>query len=270
MASPIFAPQNPIKKGAQPGMGPAFTLGETMFNTGKGLLSQPVAGNGFGNDFGSVAPSGVNQIGMRGVNLNNPAIRGMTQGIRTRTDDLLGDWMNQIQGNAVSSNTLGGSRQGLAQGTALAKGMDYYSSNMANMMGGLYENQANRNMQRYGVDTNSYNANRSMDLQGRGQMMDLYQGQRGQDLAQYGVGSGLVTQGLQTQWLPQMNAADIYGKFSDFGSGTSSSSQGGGWMGGLGGVMGGLQFAQNMGWLGNKNDNSGVPPNPYASSKGWW
>lgn len=247
MATPIFGAVSPNTQG------PAMTLGENIYNTGKGLLGQPIAGNGYGQNFGNVAGNGFGQVRMdRNTTSKNPYLRGMVRDIRGQTNDLLGDWMNQINGNSVSAGTLGGSRQGLAQGTALAKGMDYFSGNVANLMGGLYESEAGRDLQKYGMDQGFYGQQRGQDIGLQGQNQNFYQGQRGQDLAQYGLGSGMIQQGLDTQFSPLRNAASVYGPFTGFGSSTSSSNQGGGWTGALGGGLGVLGLGSQLGWWGSK------------------
>lgn len=234
---------------ATPSMGPAMTLGQTMFNKGKGLLSDPVVGNGYGMNFGKVAPNGFGQVQMdRNTTATNPFLKGMVRDIRNQTKDFLGDALLGIQGNAVASGGLGGSRQGLAQGAAVAKGMDLLSGNVANLMGGLYEGEAGRDLQKYGMDIGNYNANRAMDLQGQGQNQNFFTAQRGQDLAQYGLGSGLIQNGLDTQFSPIRNAASVYAPFSGMGSTTQSSQQGGGWQGALGGGLGVLGLGSNLGW----------------------
>lgn len=248
----------------QPGMGPAFTLGETMFNRGKGLLSQPIANNGYGQNFGKVAPNGFGQVDLNATTLNNPQIKGMVRDIRNQTNDFLGDALMGIQGNSVASGGLGGSRQGVAQGTAIGKAADFLSGNIANTLGGMWENQANRNMQQYGLDQQFYLGNRGQDIQRRGQNMEFFSDQRGQDLAQAGLGADLIRGGLQTQWLPQLNASDIYSKYTGFGPTTTSSKEGGGWLGAIGGGLGGLQFAQNMWGMGNDK------PAGMQKPQGWW
>jgi hypothetical protein len=233
-------------------MGPAMTLGQQMFNQGKGLLNQPITGNGYGQNFGKVAPNGFGQVQLNPTDVNNPYVKGMRQDIRNSATDLLGDALMGIQGNAVASGGLGGSRQGLAQGTAIAKGMDYVSGNIANFMGGLHENQANRNLQQYGMDQGFYGQQRGQDIGLQGQNQQFFQGQRGQDLAQYGIGSGLIQNGLDTQFSPIRNAASVYGPFTGFGSTTASSQQGGGWQGALGGGLGVLGLGSQLGWWGSK------------------
>jgi hypothetical protein len=237
---------------ATPSMGPAMTLGQTMFQKGKGLLSEPVVGNGYGQNFGKVAPNGFGQVQLNPTDVNNPYVKGMRQDIRNSATDLLGDALMGIQGNAVASGGLGGSRQGLAQGTAIAKGMDYVSGNIANFMGGLYENQANRNLQQYGMDQGFYGQQRGQDIGLQGQNQQFFQGQRGQDLAQYGIGSGLIQNGLNTQWLPIQNATNAYAPFSGMGTTTNSAQQGGGWQGALGGGLGVLGLGSQLGWWGSK------------------
>lgn len=200
------------------------------------------------------------------TNPSNPWLQQQGQGIMNQTNQMLGQNLLGIQGNSVASGGLGGSRQGVAQGTALGQASNYLSSNLADMYGSAYENDANRNMQQYGIDTNSYLGQRGQDITMRGQDFqnynqgmdrglqqygmdqDFWTAQRGQDLATAGLGSGLINQGLQTQWLPMQNASDVYAKFAGNGTTTNTSSQGGGWMGALGGAAGIYQMGNAGGW----------------------
>lgn len=249
---------------ATPSMGPAFNLGQQMFNKGKGLLSAPVMGNGFGsvqaptataapsgnvagngfgqvapkvagNGFGQVAPkvagngfglvapkvasNGFGQVRMDANNFrSNPYINGMVGDIRNQTNDLLGDALLGIQGNSVASGGLGGSRQGIAQGTALAKGADYLSGNVANLLGGLYENEENRILQKYQADQGFYGQQRQQDIDLRGQQQDFYNAQRGQDIALRGQqqdfyntqrGQDIALRGQQQDFYTQQRGQDL-------------------------------------------------------------
>jgi hypothetical protein len=266
-----------------PGMGPAMQYGQQMYQAGGGLLGQPVSGNGFGTgqfggaaangygtgQFGTAAGNGFGQVSLNQTTLNNPFVSGMVRDIRNQTNDMLGSAMLGIQGNSVASGGLGGSRQGVAQGIAAGRAADALSGNLSNMLGGLYEGQANRNLQQYGLDQNFYASQRGQDLQNRGtnmqffgqqrgqdlqnrgQNMDFYTAQRGQDLAQMGLGSNLVQQGLNTQWLPIQNATNAYSPFTGFGSTTQSQQSGGGWQGALGGGLGVLGLGSQLGWWGS-------------------
>jgi hypothetical protein len=326
-----------------PAAGPAFTLGQDIYNKGKGLLNMPIAGNGYNNIGGGAAGNGFGEIGGKmasngfgriggavsgngfgtvggGVSRNgfgrveyqgpgqtaNPYLQRMAGDVANRTNDMVGGWLNQIQGNSVASGGLGGSRQGVAQGQALGKAADYLSGNLSNMFGQAYEQDSNRALQRYGMDQNFYanqrgqdlqsrgqdqnfyasqrgqdlqsrgldqdfynaqrgqdlqasgqaqnfyNTQRGQDLQSRGLNYDFWTAQRGQDLAQMGMAPGMIQSGLNTQWLPMQNAADVYSPFTGFGSTTNSSQQGGGWQGALGGGLGVLGLGSQLGWWGSK------------------
>jgi hypothetical protein len=258
--------------GAQ-GQGPAFTLGQSMYDKGAGLLGQPVSGNMYGKvqmptmgQFGFGAPPGLPGMGGGprnpsdmgsgyGIGRNqvtsfggprtpqdmgsgygvpgssqNPYVGGMANDIANRTGNLIDQKLLQVQGNSVATGGLGGSRQGVAQGGAIAEGADYLSGNLSKMYGGLYEGQMDRNLQQYQGD------------------QQFATQQRGQDLMGVGVGSGLINQGLNTQWQPLQNAANIYSQFAGNGTTTNSSNSGGGWQGILGGLMAGGSFAKNQGW----------------------
>jgi hypothetical protein len=236
-----------------PATGPAFTLGQDIYNKGKGLLSQPIAGNGYNNIGGSAAKNGFGTIQYQAPGQTaNPYLQRMAGDVANRTNDMVGGWLNQIRGNSVASGGLGGSRQGVAQGMALGKAADYLSGNLSNMFGQAYEQDANRGLQRYGMDQSFYANQRGQDLQSRGLNYDFWTAQRGQDLAQAGMAPGMIQDGLNTQWLPMRNASDVYSPFTGFGSSTNSTQQGGGWMGALGGGLGVLGLGSQMGWWGGK------------------
>lgn len=271
MTSPLK--KSPATTAAQ---GPAITLGEQQYNVGKGLLSNPIAGSGVGQVVMPQGPAMPNPRvvrnsfgqgqGMPTLNTSvatNPWLKHQGQGIRNQTNDMLGQGLLGIQGQSVASGGLGGSRQGVAQGTALGQASNFLSANLADLYGGAYENDANRNMQKYGIDTQSFLGQRGQDVTMRGQDFQNYnQGmdrglqqyqadqnfwtqQRGQDLSQVGMGSDLITRGLNTQWLPMQNASDVYAKFAGNGTTTNTAQSGGGWQGAIGGGLAGYQTGAN-------------------------
>lgn len=142
----------------------------------------------------------------------NPYLQGRADDIQRRTQDLLGQNNLAIQGNAVATGGLGGSRQGVAQGIAAGKAADYLQGNLAGMYGQAYDQDQNRLRQ------------------------------------DWTIGSGLMNQGLNTQFAPLQNAANVYQPFTGFGSTTSSAQSGGGLMGAAGGALGAAQLGKNLGW----------------------
>jgi hypothetical protein len=232
--------------------GPAIDLGQQQYKRGQGLLNTTIAGNGVGLLNSNVAPNSWNGSTpqLQRTAPANPWLRQQGAGIMNQTNEMLGKNLLNIQGNQVGAGTLGGSRQGIAQGTAMGQASNYLSANLADMYGSAYESDANRNMQRYGIDSNSYNTQRGQDVGMRGQDQDFYASQRAQDMDQTKLGSDLINRGLNTQWLPMQNAADVYSKFAGYGTTTNSSSSGGGWQGALGGAMAGYQYGNANGWWG--------------------
>lgn len=142
----------------------------------------------------------------------NPYLQGRADDIQRRTQDLLGQNNLAIQGNAVATGGLGGSRQGVAQGLAAGKAADYLQGNLAGMYGQAYDQDMGRLRQ------------------------------------DWTIGSGLMSQGLNTQFAPLQNTANVYQPFTGFGSTTNSTQTGGGWQGALGGALGAAQMGKNMGW----------------------
>lgn len=277
-------PNAPRTPASQP-RGPAILYGEEQYTKGGNLMSNDIAGNGFGSfgmPQGPAMPNSQvagNSFGFGGPQLSatapaNPWLRRQGQGIRNQTDQMLGQGLLGIQGQSVASGGLGGSRQGVAQGTALGQASNYLSSNLADMYGAAYEGDANRNMQKYGIDNQSYLGQRGQDVTMRGQDLqnynqgmdrglqqytadqNFYTQQRGQDLATVGMGSDLINRGLNTQWLPMQNASDVYAKFAGNGTTTTTGQTGGGWQGAIGGALGAYQYGNANGWWGGKQNGT--------------
>lgn len=169
--------------------------------------------------------------GVGGGGGTNPYLKDIGDNIRTQSMQDLGQGLNMIRSGAIGTGGLGGSRQGVAEGLAIGRANQGVSSALANLYGGDWTNQQNRDLQRYGMD------------------QGFYTSQRGQDLAQIGLGSQLETQALQNQWYPITQAANIYGSLSGLNSSTTNTaSQGGGAMGALGGLLGTAQIGSNLKW----------------------
>jgi hypothetical protein len=144
---------------------------------------------------------------------DNPYMTGVADDMQRRTGSLLGTGLQQIQGNAVGVGGLGGTRQGVAQGEAMKGAADSLQGNLSNLYYNQYNADANRN------------------------------------LAKITLGSGLMSQGQQAPWAPLQSASDIYRPYTGLNSSqTTSSQQGGGLMGALGGGLAAAQFAKNAGW----------------------
>jgi hypothetical protein len=188
---------------------------------GQSLLNKPIAGNGYG------------QVKLNApTTATNPYLSSMADDIGRRTQEMLGQNNLAIQGNSVASGGLGGSRQGIAQGVAAGKAADYLQGNLSNMYGTAYNNDQNRAMQQYGLD------------------QSFWGNQRGQDLSSAQLGSGLLTQSQSLAFDPLKSASEIYRPFSGMNSSAGSgNSSGSNWQGAIGGLLGGAQFAKNMGWF---------------------
>jgi hypothetical protein len=152
--------------------------------------------------------------------------QGAANDLQSRTKDLLDQNNQSIRGNAVAYGGLGGSRQGVSEGVAAGKAADYLQGNLSQLALNQYNQDSNRNLQAITL------------------------------------GSGLLSQGLNTQWAPIQQAAQTYSPFTGFGTTTQNQSSGGGAMGALGGALGAAQFSRNMGWLGNGSSGT--------TSGGWW
>jgi hypothetical protein len=144
---------------------------------------------------------------------SNPYMTGVADDLQKRTADLLAQNNLNIQGNAVATGGMGGSRMGVQQGIAAGKAADYLQGNLAN----LYQSQ--------------YNTDASRALQAQT------------------LGAGLLTQGQQTAWQPLSSASDLFKPYTGLNSSQTTSNQaGGGWQGGVGGALTGAAFGHSMGW----------------------
>jgi hypothetical protein len=112
----------------------------------------------------------------------------------------------------VAYGGLGGSRQGVSEGVAAGKAADYLQGNVANLYGNAYNQDQNRLRQ------------------------------------DWTIGSGLLNQGLNTQWSPIQQASQTYSPFSGMGTTTNTTQSGGGWQGAVGGALSGASLGRSLGW----------------------
>ena len=179
---------------------------------------------GMGSNTGSASP----QLGSYTA---NPYLGQMSDDITRRTGLARDQALQGVRSNAIGLGGLGGSRQGVAEAGVINQSLDNLTGQLANLNFQDYTGQQNRNLQQYGMD------------------QGFYTSQRGQDLAQIGLGSQLETQALQNQWYPITQAANIYGSLGGLNSSTTNTaSQGGGAMGALGGMLGTAQIGSNLKW----------------------
>jgi hypothetical protein len=162
---------------------------------------------------------------------SSPFLPGMADDITRRTNEMVGQQVADTRGFFSGVGGLGGSRGELMEGTAIAKGADYLSGNLARMYGDAWNQDENREVQRYGIDTSAETANRGLDLQ------------------QLDLGSQLYGRGVSGQWTPLNQTGGILAPYTGNGTTTSTSSSGGGWPGAVGGLLAGASFGRQMGWF---------------------
>lgn len=225
----------------------------------------PMPGSGPAGVPGS-APLG--QQGMGGASFGNAGNGGTS-------NPYLGDQVNYLRQNAqenydrvtapgirqmmAGTGGYGGSRQGVLEANAQRDMNNGVNGAIANMLGNNWQQDQTR-------QTSSYDTNRGLDLQQQMIGANLY-GQGMQGMA--GLGQGAFNAGSAQQnaaWQPIQNASSVYHPFSGLGGSTSTNSQqGGGTAGAIGGLLGGVQLANNMG-LFNGLGGSG---NNWAAGTGW-
>lgn len=176
--------------------------------------------------------SGAGGPGMSGYGSmpQNPYLPGIAGDITRRTTDMMNAGIKNARGAGIMAGGFGGSAQGIMEGKAISGATDNLAGQLGNLYGSAWNQDQSRDLQRYGMDQN------------------FYQGQRGQDLQQLGIGASLLGSGLGMEWLPVQNASGVTSGYTGLGS-TTTPGSGGGWQGLLGGALGASQFAQNMGWF---------------------
>jgi len=122
----------------QPGNGQPLGMG----GTGQNL--------GMGGAWNQYTPSPYLQQGLDG--LQGQFNQNLTENI-----------LPGIQSNAVAAGGLGGSRQGLAQGRAIADSQTGFANAATNMLGADYQAQMARNLQNKGLDQSLYLGNQAND-----------------------------------------------------------------------------------------------------------
>lgn len=225
----------------------------------------------YNNLYGNSAPTQAMQAAptAQGASLGayekNPYLDAQANDIQRRSGQALDLGLQGIRSSAVGIGGLGGSRQGIAEGLATGQANDNLTGNLANLYGQDFTNSQNRNLQKYGIDTNA-------NLTNQGQQQNFYTANRGQDLQQLGLGASLYNQGNQgyinqgqgvygigsTQQQAPFNvfnnANQSISPYSGFGSSsTSSGSQGGGLNGIVGGAFAGAQIGRNLGFGGSSD-----------------
>ena len=173
----------------------------------------------------------------------DPYLSGRADDITSRTREMLGDAFAGIQGNAVGSGGLGGSRQAVAQGQAGAKAADYMAGQLANMYSNDWNQSQARGLSRYQGDQSNALGNRQADMGFYTNNRSLDQGDFRNGLAAYGLGA-------DGDWSALSSANGIFNPWSGYGSTTTGSQQGGGWQGALGGLLSGATLGKSMGWWG--------------------
>lgn len=178
-----------------------------------------------------------------GSGINNPYWQGLMDDIsRQYTQTLTESWLPSIRSNAIASGGLGGARQTLGEDNAIARAGQGLSSALTGMGGNLWEGQQQRDLTRYGIDTNAA-------LTNQGQWMGYDNAQRGLDLQSIGLGSQIMGMGQQMPWYGYNQMGGLLGGAAGNNSTTTNNySGGGGWGGLIGGGLAGAQLGRNFGW----------------------
>lgn len=216
---------------------------------------------------------------------NNPYLDAQAQNIQTRLNRNLNEnIMPSIGQGAIGAGQYGSSRQGIAQGKAIADTQDNYAGQMANLYGSANENAQNRmagaaaNLSGIGAQVGMANTaqTNSTNLQNQSQMQNFYTQNRQLDQSGMALGANLygigntgntaadtsqTALGASYQNAPLtalQNYSNTLSPYTGLG-GTQSSTQsgvqstGGGAIGTVGGALAGSQIYNNLGFGNNAN-----------------
>lgn len=231
--------------GAVAGVTPGFDM-TGGFGQGPGLLgggtpSAPAGGGAVGGS-GASGPGGLYQ----GVNVNqyqqNPYLAQMGDVLKSRiTDNLNRNILPGIRSSAIAAGGFGGSRQGVIEANALNDANRGISDALTGVNFQDFTNQMNRNLAQYGQNQGFYTNQRGQDLSQTALGANLFQ-QGNQGWLSQGQGiNGLGTQQQQAPWQTVNQGNQGLGRWSGFGT-TSSTNTGGGAQGFLGGALGAGQL----------------------------
>lgn len=202
---------------------------------GNAMPRPPVIGNTPGMPSRPPTPPGGGTIGMptapSGGYQQNPYLSGIADDITRRIGTARDQGLKAVRSDAIAMGGAGGTGQSFAEADVISRSLDNLGGQLTGLYGQDWNNSQNRDLQRYGMD------------------QGFYTSQRGQDLAQIGLGSQLETQALQNQWYPISQFANIVGNLSGQNTSTTNSTQtGGGALGALGGLLGTAQLGTNLKW----------------------
>ncbi len=136
--------------------------------------------------------------------------------------------MPSIRDSAIANGGYGGTAQGVAEGIAAGDMMNNFGNAATGLLANDWTNAQNR------------------QLTNQGQMLSFASDQRAQDRADLGMGMSMYDMGVNGPWNPINNANKVYGSYTGFP--TTTTSQGGGAMGAVGGAMGVYGLGKQMGW----------------------
>lgn len=131
-------------------------------------------GSNYGNDPRIGGPARFGAMGNQGMQgladylFQNPSTRAMGNEVtRQVNNNLQRNILPGIRGNAMAAGTVGGSRQGVAEGLATGEAMTGLAGALANLYGSQYNQDRSYGLQNDALDLNVYNANQNWMRQGQ-------------------------------------------------------------------------------------------------------
>lgn len=192
------------------------------------------------SNFPDVTPFGTSAFNIGGYGGYDPSsyLKDMEKSITSQANENFStNLLPAIRSNAVGNGSVGGSREGVAQGVAMGQTQKSIADAVARMYMDDSNAQQNRGLQRYGMDQGYFLGN-------QGQQLGFYNTQRQLDQSGAALGASLYGLGTNGMWNPLNNFTGMISPWAGNGNGTTTSntSQGGGWPGILGGLGAGYQW----------------------------
>lgn len=223
-----------------------FMTGANAENLGNSQQSQ-----------GAAAQPAQQQSGYSSSYTQNPFLDQIAGNLRDQSNtNLTNNVFPGISWGSQAAGGFGDTRQGIAEGNAIGQATQGLNTAIAGLYGNDYENSQNRNLQQYGIDSNAYAANRSLDLQSALGGASLF-GQGTSGLLSQGSGIyGLGNAQQANSWSPYQNFSNLINP--TLGTGGSSSSTGSVTGSTLGNAIGGAGLGYNAAnYLSNSGLNNG-------------
>ncbi len=172
-------------------------------------------------------------VGQSNAGQSNPYLQDMARNITDQTNSMVQRQLGGINSAAVAAGGIGGSRQGLAQGTAIGDAARGLSGSLANLYGGQYNMDRSHQLASDTLALNEYNANQNWMRTGQQDQLNLYDRMLGWN--QQGLANASNAYNQPLNYYSQF--ANIGGNLAGMGGSQNQTLQGNPYLGMMGGWL---------------------------------